>query len=153
MLVVYATVAGLGYYYFGNAASTLITDDLATNSPFTGHWVRCHFAPLDEHIIICIPYIVYGICGSTHICCRCMQNIHNLSCGPLLDSYHFSLESAAADGESLKLSVTNGFSHQAASMQILFRGLTVDHLVSTCILVNAYTTYPCLVLVIQVLRE
>ena len=39
MLVIYAIVAGLGYYYFGNAASTLITDDLATNSPFTGHWV------------------------------------------------------------------------------------------------------------------
>ena len=32
MLVIYAIVAGLGYYYFGNAASTLITDDLATNS-------------------------------------------------------------------------------------------------------------------------
>ena len=37
-------------------------------------------------------------------------------------------------------------------LQVLFRGLTVDHLVSTCILVNAYTTYPCLVLVIQVLQ-
>lgn len=41
MLVIYAIVAGLGYYYFGNAASTLITDDLAANSPFTGHWVSC----------------------------------------------------------------------------------------------------------------
>ena len=35
-------------------------------------------------------------------------------------------------------------------MQIIFPGLTVDKLVSACILVNAYTTYPCLILVIQV---
>ena len=28
-------------------------------------------------------------------------------------------------------------------------GLTVDKVVVLCILVNAYTTYPCLVLVIQ----
>jgi vesicular inhibitory amino acid transporter len=39
MLIIYAIVAGLGYYYFGDAASTLITDDLARNSPFTGHSV------------------------------------------------------------------------------------------------------------------
>lgn len=35
-------------------------------------------------------------------------------------------------------------------LQILIPGLTVDKLVSACILVNAYTTYPCLILVIQV---
>ncbi|CAL5228951.1 g12183 [Coccomyxa viridis] len=70
MLVIYGAVAGLGYYYFGDAASTLITDDLANNSPFTGR-------------------------------------------------------------------------------SIIFPGLTVDKLVSACILVNAYTTYPCLILVIQ----
>lgn len=40
MLIIYGIVAGLGYYYFGDAASTLITDDLARNSPFTGHSVR-----------------------------------------------------------------------------------------------------------------
>ena len=34
-------------------------------------------------------------------------------------------------------------------MQLLVRGLTVDKVVVVCILVNAYTTYPCLVLVIQ----
>lgn len=39
MLVIYGAVAGLGYYYFGDAASTLITDDLANNSPFTGRSV------------------------------------------------------------------------------------------------------------------
>ena len=39
MLVIYSAVAGLGYYYFGDAASTLITDDLANNSPFTGRSV------------------------------------------------------------------------------------------------------------------
>ncbi|EIE27286.1 hypothetical protein COCSUDRAFT_45803 [Coccomyxa subellipsoidea C-169] len=70
MLIIYAIVAGLGYYYFGDAASTLITDDLARNSPFTGH-------------------------------------------------------------------------------SILIPGFTVDKLVALCILVNAYTTYPCLILVIQ----
>ena len=42
MLVIYGAVAGLGYYYFGDAASTLITEDLAANSPFTGRSV-CHF--------------------------------------------------------------------------------------------------------------
>ena len=36
MLIIYGAVAGLGYYYFGDAASTLITEDLATNSPFVG---------------------------------------------------------------------------------------------------------------------
>lgn len=35
-------------------------------------------------------------------------------------------------------------------MQIVIPGLTVEKLVSACILVNAYTTYPCLILVIQV---
>ena len=35
-------------------------------------------------------------------------------------------------------------------MQILIPGFTVDKLVALCILVNAYTTYPCLILVIQV---
>ncbi|KAK9825697.1 hypothetical protein WJX81_006348 [Elliptochloris bilobata] len=70
MAMVYGLVAGLGYYYFGDAASTLVTNDLAIDSPFTGHW-------------------------------------------------------------------------------LLVRGLTVDKVVVLCILVNAYTTYPCLVLVIQ----
>ena len=40
MAVVYGLVAGLGYYYFGDAASTLVTNDLATNSPYTGRWVH-----------------------------------------------------------------------------------------------------------------
>jgi hypothetical protein len=40
MAVVYGLVAGLGYYYFGDAASTLVTNDLTNNSPYTGHWVR-----------------------------------------------------------------------------------------------------------------
>ncbi|CAK0784981.1 hypothetical protein CVIRNUC_008186 [Coccomyxa viridis] len=70
MLIIYGAVAGLGYYYFGDAASTLITEDLATNSPFVGR-------------------------------------------------------------------------------SIIIPGLTVDKLVAACILVNAYTTYPCLILVIQ----
>ena len=39
MLIIYGAVAGLGYYYFGDAASTLITEDLATNSPFVGRSV------------------------------------------------------------------------------------------------------------------
>ena len=39
MLLIYGAVAGLGYFYFGDAASTLITDDLANNSPFTGRSV------------------------------------------------------------------------------------------------------------------
>ena len=40
MAVVYGLVAGLGYYYFGDAASTLVTNDLTNNSPYTGRWVR-----------------------------------------------------------------------------------------------------------------
>lgn len=35
-------------------------------------------------------------------------------------------------------------------VQVLLPGFTVDKLVALCILVNAYTTYPCLILVIQV---
>ena len=38
----------------------------------------------------------------------------------------------------------------ALCLQIIIPGLTVDKLVAACILVNAYTTYPCLILVIQV---
>ena len=38
----------------------------------------------------------------------------------------------------------------ALCLQIVIPGLTVDKLVAACILVNAYTTYPCLILVIQV---
>ena len=71
MLVVYGTVAGLGYYYFGNSAHTLVTTDLTLNSPFRGH-------------------------------------------------------------------------------ALLLPGLTVDKLVAVCVLLNAYSTYPSLVLVMQV---
>lgn len=39
MLSIYGSVAGIGYYYFGDAASDLITTDLAINSPFTGHYL------------------------------------------------------------------------------------------------------------------
>lgn len=70
MLGVYAAVAALGYYYFGSSAHTLVTTDLARNSPFTGH-------------------------------------------------------------------------------HLLLPGLTVDKLVSLSILLNAYSTYPSLVLVMQ----
>lgn len=71
MLVVYGTVAGLGYYYFGDSAHTLVTTDLTLNSPFRGH-------------------------------------------------------------------------------NLLLPGLTVDKLVAACVLLNAYSTYPSLVLVMQV---
>jgi len=71
MLGVYGAVAALGYYYFGSSAHTLVTTDLARNSPFTGHY-------------------------------------------------------------------------------LLLPGLTVDKLVSLSILLNAYSTYPSLVLVMQV---
>lgn len=71
MLIVYGAVAGLGYYYFGSSAHTLLTTDLARNSPFTGHY-------------------------------------------------------------------------------LLLPGMTVDKLVSLSILLNAYSTYPSLVLVMQV---
>ena len=56
MLIIYGIVAGLGYYYFGDAASTLITDDLARNSPFTGHSVSK-----------CIPYFAY-LWGLSSVC-------------------------------------------------------------------------------------
>ncbi|KAK9806857.1 hypothetical protein WJX72_005136 [[Myrmecia] bisecta] len=69
MFIVYGLVSSCGYYYFGSAASELITTDLATNSFFTGRF--------------------------------------------------------------------------------LLPGVTVDRVVTACILVNAYTTYPSLVLVIQ----
>ena len=71
MLTIYGSVAALGYYYWGDLASVLITTDLAQRSPFTSHW-------------------------------------------------------------------------------LFLRALTVDNVVSWCILVNAYTTYPNLILVMQV---
>ncbi len=71
MLVLYALVAGCGYYYWGNQAHTLLTTDLKLNSRLSGQ-------------------------------------------------------------------------------SILLPGLTMERLVSACILVNACTTYPNLVMVIQV---
>ena len=70
MLGVYALVAGLGYYYFGRDAATLVTSDLATDTPFAGK-------------------------------------------------------------------------------AILIPGLTVANFMAGCVLLNAYTTYPSLLLVIQ----
>ena len=71
MLAVYGLVAGLGYYYFGRDAATLVTSDLATDTPFAGK-------------------------------------------------------------------------------AILVPGLTVANFMAGCVLLNAYTTYPSLLLVIQV---
>lgn len=71
MLVVYSLVAGLGYYYFGRDAATLVTSDLATDTPFAGK-------------------------------------------------------------------------------SILIPGFTVANFMAGCVLLNAYTTYPSLLLVIQV---
>ena len=70
MLGVYALVAGLGYYYFGRDAATLVTSDLATDTPFAGK-------------------------------------------------------------------------------AVLIPGLTVANFMAGCVLLNAYTTYPSLLLVIQ----
>ena len=39
---------------------------------------------------------------------------------------------------------------RAVCMQILIPGLTVDKLVAACILMNAWSTYPCLILVVSV---
>ena len=55
MLIIYAIVAGLGYYYFGDAASTLITDDLARNSPFTGHSVSFSVCTTRGFAFVCYP--------------------------------------------------------------------------------------------------
>lgn len=52
MLIIYAIVAGLGYYYFGDAASVLITDDLAINSPFTGRSVRSMHTPSAAWLLV-----------------------------------------------------------------------------------------------------
>ena len=109
MLVIYAIVAGLGYYYFGDAASVLITDDLAINSPFTGRSVRMVSTSRQ-----CLKSHSFVATCSTHSHNSMIQLRCTLLC-----------------------------------VQILIPGFTVDKLVSLCILVNAYTTYPCLVLVIQ----
>ena len=60
MLVIYGIVAGLGYYYFGDAASTLITDDLSLNSPFTGHSVRSASSYVLK--LICVHMSSAGSC-------------------------------------------------------------------------------------------
>ena len=54
MLGVYGTVAALGYYYFGSSAHTLLTTDLARNSPFIGHYLLLPGLTADKLVALCI---------------------------------------------------------------------------------------------------
>ncbi|KAL3142963.1 hypothetical protein ABBQ38_003248 [Trebouxia sp. C0009 RCD-2024] len=60
MLGVYGTVAALGYYYFGSSAHTLLTTDLARNSPFTGHYFLLPGLTADKLVALCIMLNAYS---------------------------------------------------------------------------------------------
>ena len=60
MLGVYGTVAALGYWYFGKSAHTLITTDLARNSPFTGHYLLLPGLTADKLVALCILLNAYS---------------------------------------------------------------------------------------------
>lgn len=55
-------------------------------------------------------------------------------------------------GSSASPLVTTDLAHKApfSGHALLLPGVTVDRIVAGCVLINAYTTYPCLILVIQV---
>lgn len=60
MLGVYGAVAALGYYYFGNSAHTLVTTDLARNSPFTGHYLILPGLTVDKLVALSILMNAYS---------------------------------------------------------------------------------------------
>lgn len=60
MMGVYGTVAALGYYYFGSSAHTLLTTDLARNSPFTGHCFLLPGLTADKLVALCIMLNAYS---------------------------------------------------------------------------------------------
>ena len=60
MLAVYGTVATLGYYYFGSSAHTLLTTDLARNSPFTGHYFLLPGLTADKLVALSILLNAYS---------------------------------------------------------------------------------------------
>ena len=60
MLGVYGTVAALGYYYFGSSAHTLLTTDLACNSPFSGHYFLLPGLTADKLVALSIMLNAYS---------------------------------------------------------------------------------------------
>ena len=60
MLGVYGTVAALGYYYFGSSAHTLLTTDLARNSPFSGHYFLLPGLTADKLVALSIMLNAYS---------------------------------------------------------------------------------------------
>lgn len=158
MLVIYGAVAGLGYYYFGDAASTLITEDLAANSPFTGRSVSTSFVSqvsCCSDFCHCIQLMCCVACkGLLGALVATLQLHHQCSCGMC----QCSVTCCAENLRQLWLSIWTCLLHahpgsradQAVCMQILIPGLTVDKLVAACILMNAWSTYPCLILVVSV---
>lgn len=68
------------------------------------------------------------------------------------NGYHLPPEAQTLSFNASQMNLLLGkvLNRVALCLQIIIPGLTVDKLVAACILVNAYTTYPCLILVIQV---
>ena len=60
MLGVYSTVAALGYYYFGSSAHTLLTTDLARNSPFSGRYFLLPGLTADKLVALSIMLNAYS---------------------------------------------------------------------------------------------
>ena len=60
MLGVYGAVAALGYYYFGSSAHTLLTTDLARNSPFSGHYFLLPGLTADKMVALSIMLNAYS---------------------------------------------------------------------------------------------
>ena len=86
MLGVYGAVAALGYYYFGNSAHTLVTTDLARNSPFTGHYLIVPGLTVDKLVALSILMNAYSTYPSLvlvmQVSCTCSSSCrhHSYTC-------------------------------------------------------------------------
>lgn len=78
MLGVYGTVAALGYYYFGSSAHTLLTTDLARNSPFSGHYFLLPGLTADKLVALSIMLNAYSTYPSLVLVMQVSSYSHHL---------------------------------------------------------------------------
>lgn len=114
-----------------------------------GHWQCTPKALCTDHMSLPPPYQENA---QPAPCLHAVRGAEHAVGARIIIDGGFTL-STAAQLPCLPSTLGPGLPTEAAApvrrAQLLVHGLTVDKIVVLCILVNAYTTYPCLVLVIQ----
>ena len=107
MLGVYGSVAALGYYYFGSSAHTLLTTDLARNSPFSGHYLLLPVLTADKLVALSIMLNAYSTYPSLVLVMQVSPHSHHqtLCSLCLASSQTFQLHLCCVCSKSLKASV------------------------------------------------